>query len=500
MFRSQVAVRVAVLCLVLAGGWCQAQDLPGAFGEWSGGQVPEGLPLIEPALGAGRAIVLHFTGDAGPDNVAQTITLNDLRGRYGNDVIFLRAEDETAAGDRLFDAFGAARIPSVMVLDATGHIVAVFEGLTDAAPLAAAIDEAKAASPAPSGSLSVYELSNPLPSPKLRVDHPAPASTPAIHSALESGRATLLAFLGSYSRFNTEQEEVLRQLEGALEGLAALVVSADEPANAAAFSDYRVTGVPTLFVLSADGVVRAHFDGLTELTPLAAACADALARPDAPPREPEIVEPPAAEPEPPVNALAPHVPGEPGADLEVGPPRSRDKADPPLPRGPFIDDSPPAPRDLIAATGGDPGNPLSPAAGAELAVDSAANADYGPSRLVDGLTSGDAAFRPWVSSAGHDLPIEIRIRPGRADITALVLHPATGARALFGSRWPKTVEVLLGTPDGAEPRSLGRYELPADGSAFTIDLPDGGVPAIVVRILATHGGSGACEMAEITAR
>ncbi len=488
----------------MAASWCQAQDVPRGLSRWVGLQAPEGLPLIDPALSAGRAIVIHFTGDAGPDNIAQTIALNELRSRYGNEVIFLRAEDETAAGDRVFDSFGATRIPSVVVLDATGKVIAAFEGLAAEADLVRAIDEARAAGPPPGiPEGSVYDLSDPLPSPKQRVGHRAPASTDAIRAALEAGRTTVLAFLASYSRYHAEQEGILQALQELTGGALVVRVSADDATNEPAFSDYVVAGVPTLFVLSPDGVVRAHFDGLTPLYALATAV-EAASQYDRPlagplPTPDEPVDTPPLEPEPPQNALTPHVPVELGAELEVGEPTDQVMNDPPLP-GTFVDDSDPPARSPSAASDGDPRNPLSPAAGSELVVDSAVNEDYGPNRLVDGLLPKDPGFRPWVSSSGHAPPFEIRVRPARADLSTLVLHPATGDRSLFGPRWPRTIEILVGTADDQGLELLGRYELSPDGSDYEIELAQRPIGLIVIRVLSTHGGGIPCEMAEVAAR
>lgn len=478
-----------------------AQDAPTAFAEWAGKEAPQGLPLVEPALASGRAIVLHFTGDAGPDNIAQTITLNQLRGRYGNDVVFVRAENETTAGDRIFDAFGATRIPSTAVLDSSGRVVAVYEGAAEAPELGEAIDEARAASsPARSPGVSAFDLSDPLPSPADVVGHRAYGSTPPIRAALARNETVVLAFLGAFSRFHAQQEEALLALRDVVEGeLAVLPISAEDPLNEPAFSDYAVTGVPTLFVVSGDGVVRAHFDGLTGLAELAAA-ADLAAPyaegPGAIETETPLDTTPA---DPPDNALEPRVPVDPGPEVEVGEPPDPESVDPPLPQGPAPEPTPPGERTPIAAEGGDPANPLSPAAGSTVTVDSAVNDEYGPSRLVDGLLPGDEGFRPWVSASGHGAPFEIRIEPATPELRALILRAATGDPVLFGARWPSEMTVRVAVAEGEADRDLGTFALPADGSAYRIELPEEPLEAIILGITATHGDVPTCEIAEISA-
>jgi hypothetical protein len=501
---------------------------PELLASWVGRQAPAGLALLDAAVGSGRAVVLHFTGDAGPDNIAQAITLNKLRERYGNEIVFLRAENETTEGDRVFESFGASRIPSIVVLDPGGVVSATFEGPTAEEALARAIDAARSRSPAakrPGGlPTSVYDLAAPLPTPVHMVGRSASPSTAALRAALTGEVPVLIAFVGGFSRFDSEQSRILDAVAAEhLVGLRVVRVSAEEGSNEPAFHDYRVTGVPTTVVASAGGVVAAVVNGLADRDALEAAVAAAEAFQSPGPAGPGGAG--AADGAPIVGG------GEHVVLVQPGPPAEGDGAaggatgpgngegdasgQPPQPPpggatdptrvGPPLAGPEPSPaaqaRSGLEAEGGDPENLLSPASGARLTVSSAVNDDYGASRLVDGLVDTAPGFRPWVTSTKDQPPFSIEAAfPTARRISAIEVVARTGDPKLFGKRWPKELEVLCRMPGSSELERWAAIAVPASGEPVAVELDPRMVEGLAIRVLSTQGGGRACELAELRAR
>jgi len=491
--------------------------------------------------------VLHLTGEAGPDNVAVTLTLNRLRERYGVDVVFVRAENETTEGDKVFDAFRAARIPSVAVLDSAGLVVGAFEGRIAEADVAKAIDEARshpgrARSP---GNLSVYDLGAPLPSTSTVVGKQACPSVPVLKTALSAGKPVVVAFLGVYSRFDAEQSAALDQVSAA-DGDTVEVVKlyAEDGAAEPAFHDYSVTGVPAVFVVGPTATVAKAFDGLVSGEALAAAV-DAV-KPPAPPEDaeqpppdtstetttrppveltgppaeptehtgtqvppPTDTNPPAGDTTPPPGDIEPP-PGEGDTPATEGP-----GPEPPVTSSdhhegtetPVTAPEPPGPKwepeaHIKAPAGsGDPNSPLSPAAGTEVAVSSAASADYGPDRLVDGLVAGDEGFKPWVSGPAEEPPYIIEFRfPQTRRLSSLELCTSTGDRALFLGRWICDYKILTLGPVDKLPREWATGRIDPLRDKTVLQLRERAVDVLIIRILSTQSGERACEMAEVRAR
>lgn len=539
------ALALALVALLTTCAACHSQPPAGNFRAWTGEQAPAGLPIIEPALAAGRAVVLHFTGEAGPDNIAVTLTLNRLRERYGADVVFVRAENETTEGNKVFDAFKAARIPSVAVLDSAGLVVGAFEGRVGETDLAKAIDEARShpVRDRPPGGLSVYDLGAPLPSTTGVVGKQACPSVPLLKTALSEGKPVVVAFLGAYSRFDSEQAAALDQVAAA-DGDAVEVVKlyAEDGAAEPAFHDYFVTGVPAVFVVGPTATVAKAFDGLVSGEALVAAV-DAVKPP--PPPEP-VVETRTEQPPPGTGAETTTEPSvgsaehtgaqEPPPTTGTGPPPTGNGNPPPDDIKPPHDEDhtataegpgpPEASADhhggtetpvtasespepkwepeahiKAAAGSGDPSNPLSPAAGTDVAVSSAAGSDYGPERLVDGLVAGDMGFKPWVTGPAQEPPYVIEIRfPQTRRLSSLELYTLTGDRALFGGRWICDYKILTLGPVDKVPREWATGRIDPLREKTVLQLRERAVDVLIIRILSTQSGERACEMAEIRSR
>ncbi len=469
---------LASCCLVLSATAALGQEH--GFADWVGALAPRGVASLDAALASGRVVVLHFTGEAGPDNIAQTITLNRLRERYGNDVVFLRAENETTEGDKVFDAFGATRIPSVVIVDTAGVVTVATEVPMDEAALADAIDEARThGPPLRSEQPSIYELDSPLPTPRRLLGRRAPASTPVLAAALQGAAPIVVAFTGEFSRYDSEQEQALAAVEEALgEGVTVARLSATDGANEPAFHDYSVTGVPTLVVVRG-GAVAGVLNGLTGPD----AIMDLLAGAGPEPTAPDEGAAPVAEGSSPDEGGTPAAGGgaRPGASGEGAAPQTRAEA-------------------RIEATEGVEGNLLSPSEGAKLTVPSAVNEEYGPNRLVDGLLSGDEGFLPWVSAAAEEPPFDIEVAfASPTEVSGLELSVATGDPVLFGGRWPTAVRVLYIVAGETEAREWASADVDADGSPIRLEIEPTPMSSLVIRILGMPGGGRPWELAEIRA-
>lgn len=446
-------MRLAVCLLASWGVTSACAEEPAALGKWVGREAPQTLPILGPALAGRRPVVLHFTGDAGPDNVAQIIALNRLRERYGNRIAFLRAEDETTEGDLLFDAFGASRIPSILVLDGAGLVVAAYEGEVSGEVLAQAIEQAlqHGGPPPPTAAAGVYDLASPLASPLDLRGRVAPASPGGLAEVVTAGRPSLVAFMGAFSRFHDEQQAALQAVQDELgAALRVVKVYAEDGASERAFADYAVTGVPTVFLIDESGVVRGVFNGVAPEAVLLPAARGLVLSDGA--------------------SLASSVGGDGG------------------------DGSP------DAAAHRSPPNLMSPLYGTRVAASSQVSDELGAANLVDGLIAGDEGFRPWVSASGDAPPYDITATFVRLQtVTALEFLPATGGPALFGQRWPKEVQVLFRGPGSTELVLCREVTLDPSGAPHVVELEPTDMHVLVIRIMSTQGGGPTCEMAEIRA-
>lgn len=326
------------------------------------------------------------------------------------------------------------------------------------AALLALLAGAVALGQAPTGPLpgddgSAYDLQSPLPAPARLLGWPAPPSLPAIQEALDAKGEFLIAFVGRYSRYYEGQQRELEALaDPAVEAMRVVTVDAADAASEGAIRDYWVSGVPSLVLVTREGIVARVWESVTGAALIVEAAKAAREGP------------------PPSRAALPYRTGTGGS----------------RPRIPTV--TPDLPSE--GGTAGEPAGLTATATSASL--------DCGPERLVDGLLAGDPGFRPWVSSVAVEPPMDIEVRfPAPRELRGLEIVARTGPASLFARRWPLEVEVLARRVGGTDPESLTTLTVGTDGAPVRADLAEPDVEAVVFRILSLQGAGRVCELAEL---